>query len=165
MLWQPHCLSQQANDALFDMLTLHASPSTMHFHYPTKYMICNVMTVMLVILFAVQIMTSSPWSSPPRQQHTTTPAPTPTDQDHTAQEHLLCNANPTAGRPYASRGVSPPAGIRPELAAVAALAQPAVCTKSAVQRTYEKLKYAAQPRQSNKQHKYRRVFPQTGKRQ
>lgn len=117
------------------------------------------------LLSPAKIMTSSPWSSPPRQQHTTTPAPTPTDQDHTAQEHLLCNANPTAGRPYASRGVSPPAGIRPELAAVAALAQPAVCTKSAVQRTYEKLKYAAQPRQSNKQHKYRRVFPQTGKRQ
>ena len=120
------------------------------------------LTAMLVIAFAVQIITSSPWSSPPRQQHIITPGPTHTDQDHTAQEHPLCDANPTANHPYASRGISPRAP-RPKPAAVAALAQPAVCKKSAVQRPYEKLKYAAQPRQSNKQHKYHRVFPQSGK--
>jgi len=146
------------------MMPLHASARTIL--CITQQIIQTAMhpTVMLVIAFAVQIMTSSPWSSPPRQQHIITPGPTPTDQDHTDQEHPLCNADPTAGNPFASRGVSPQAP-RPKPAALAAHAQPAVCNKSAVQRPYEKLKHAAQSRQSNKQHKYRRVFPQSGKRQ
>ncbi|DBA87725.1 TPA: hypothetical protein ACH3X1_004728 [Trebouxia sp. C0004] len=44
------------------------------------------------LLGPAKITTSSPWSSPPRQQDIITPSATAIDQDHTAQEHPLCGA-------------------------------------------------------------------------